>query len=144
MSLLYADDVVLSADNAVDLELVIRIVEEITQTYGIITSIRKTRITPMKQMEDASRKIAKGKEVQTLPLNINIHSENIKTVDEFCCLGCHFTRDCSAERGIDARLSKASIAFNVLWHVVMVQKNSFHNSTSPHLSIMCSPSASLR
>ena len=111
LSLLYADDVVLSADNAIDLELAICIFEEITQTYGIIMSIKKTRIMPVKLMEeDVSRKIVKGKEVQTPPLNINIRSEDVKTVDEFCYPGCHFTRDCSAEREIDVRLSKASTA----------------------------------
>ena len=123
LSLLYADDVVLSADNVVDLELAICTFEEITQTYGIIMSIKKTRIMPVKQMEeDVSRKIVKGKEVQTRPLNINIRSEDIKTADEFCYLGYHFTRDCSAEREIDVRLSKASTAFNMLRHVVWYRK----------------------
>jgi hypothetical protein len=121
LALLYAYDLTLCADNTSDLELAIQAFEETSQRYGLTMSVKKTCIMPVRQMdEDASRRIIKGKEVPPPSLNINIRSEPIQTVDEFCYLGCYFTRDFSNNREIDARLAKASTAFNMLRHVICV------------------------
>ena len=86
-------------------------------------SIKKTCTMPVKQMEeDTSRRIIKGKEVLLPPLDISIRGEDIQTVDEFCYLGYHFTRDFSPGREIEVRLAKASTAFNMLRHVVWYRK----------------------
>ena len=86
-------------------------------------SIKKTCIMPMKQMEeDATRKIIRGQETTHPTININIRGEEIQTVEEFCYLGCLFTRDFSSGREIDVRLTKASTAFNMLRHAVWYRR----------------------
>ena len=123
LTLMYADDVVVTTDNATDLQLVIHVFEEVSQEFGITMSIKKTCTMPVKQMEeDTSRRMIKGKEVLLPPIDIRIRGEDIQTVDEFCYLGYHFTRDFSPGKEIEVRLAKASTAFNMLRHVVWYRK----------------------
>ena len=105
-----------------------------TTGLSVLTmSVKKTCIMPVRQMdEDASRRLIKGKEVPPPSFNINIRSEHIQTVDEFCYLTYYFTRDFSNIREIDARLAKASTAFSMLRHVIWYRKTV---SISARLSI---------
>ena len=123
LALLYADDLTLCADNTLDLEMAIQAFEETSQRYGLTMSVKKTCVMPVRQMDvDASRRILEGKEVPPPSFNINIRSERVQTVEEFCYLGYYFTRDFSDSREIDARLAKASKAFNMLRHVIWYRK----------------------
>ena len=119
LALMYADDVVGCFESATDLEIFVHIFEDISQQYGITMSIKKTCIMQCKQLkEDSSRRIIKGEEAVHPLIDINIRNETIATVDEFCYLGCHFTRDFSCSREMEVRLAKATTAFNMLRHVV--------------------------
>ena len=120
---MYADDVVRCFDNATHLEIFVHTFEEISQRYGITMNIKKTCIMQCRQLkEDNARKIIKGEEVTHPKIDINIRNDTIVNVDDFCYLGCHFTRDYSSGREIEVRLSKATTAFNMLRHVVWYRK----------------------
>ncbi|CAM4859591.1 unnamed protein product [Rotaria socialis] len=119
LALLYADDVVGCFDNVTDLKLFVGVFEEVSQEYGITMSIKKTCVMQCRQLKvDASRKIIKGEEIIHPLIDITIRNDTLAMVDEFCYLGCCFTRTFSFDREIEMRLEKATTAFNMLRHVV--------------------------
>ncbi|CAF4323424.1 unnamed protein product [Rotaria sp. Silwood2] len=123
LALLYADDVLGCFDNTTDLKLFVRIFEEVSQEYGITMSIKKTYIMQCTQLKvDTSKKIIKDEEIIHPQIDITIRNDTVAMVDEFCYLGCCFTRTFSFDREIEMRLEKATVAFNMLRHVVWYQK----------------------
>ncbi|CAF2978054.1 unnamed protein product [Rotaria sp. Silwood2] len=123
LALLYADDVVGCFDNTTDLKLFVRIFEEVSQEYGITMSIKKTCIMQCTQLKvDTSKKIIKDEEIIHPQIDITIRNDAVAMVDEFCYLGCCFTRTFSFYHEIEMRLEKATVAFNMLRHVVWYQK----------------------
>ena len=83
--LLYADDLVMTCNSAIDLELFIQCFEEVTQKFGLTTSVKKTCIMSLKQLQQdrTTNKIIKDEEVDNLNPTIIIRNETIETVDEF-------------------------------------------------------------
>ncbi len=123
LALLYADDLVVMCDNALDLEIFIETFEQITQELGMTMSVKKTCIMTLKQLrEDAARRVIKDQEVPVPNMHINIRNQTIEIVDQFSYLGCYVTRDQSSEKEIETRLSNASTAFNMLRHVIWYRK----------------------
>ncbi|CAF3906760.1 unnamed protein product [Rotaria sp. Silwood1] len=123
LALLYADDVVGCFDNATDLQLFVGIFEEVSQEYGITMSTKKTCIMQCRQLKmNTSRKIIKDEEFMYPQIDITIRNDTITMVDEFCYLGCYFTRTFSFHREMDVRLAKATTAFNMLRHVIWYRK----------------------
>ncbi len=123
LALMYADDLVTICDNNLDLEIFIQTFDQITQDFGLTMSVKKTCIMSLQQFQqDATRKIIKSQEVAASKIHINIRNHTIQTVDQFSYLGCYVTRDHSSDKEIETRLSKASIAFNMLRHIIWYRK----------------------
>ncbi|CAF3297940.1 unnamed protein product, partial [Rotaria sp. Silwood2] len=122
--LLYADDLVTMCDSATDLELFIQCFEQVTQEFGLTMSVKKACIMSLKQLQQdlTTKKVIKDQEVDNPNLTITIRNETIETVNEFRYLGCYVTRDQSIEKELEARLAKASTAFNMLRHVIWYRK----------------------
>ena len=113
-TLMYADDLVTMCNNSLDLEIFIQSFEQISQETGSTMNVKKTCIMSLKQLQDSTRKIIKNQEVAALNINVIIRNKTIEMVDEFSYLGYYITRDNSLDKEIEARLSKASAAFNML------------------------------
>ena len=123
LTLMYADDLVAMCNNALDLEIFIQSFEQLSQETGLTMNIKKTCIMSIKQLqEDSTRKVIKNQEVAAPNINVIIQNKTIEMVDEFSYLGHYVTRDNSLDKEIEARLSKASAAFNMLRHIIWYRK----------------------
>ncbi|CAF1656013.1 unnamed protein product, partial [Adineta ricciae] len=119
LALMYADDLVTMCDIMADLEIFIRIFQQVTQQFGLTMSIKKTRVMSLKQLrEDATRRLIKDQEVPANNFPIIIRNQTIEIVEEFSYLGFRVNREQTMEEEIETRLSKASTAFNMLRHAI--------------------------
>ncbi|CAF2913593.1 unnamed protein product [Rotaria sp. Silwood2] len=123
LALLYAVDLVAMCETAPDLATFIRTFEKVTQEVGLTMSVKKTCIMTLQQFEeDQNRKILKQNEVIFPDIDITMRNQKIKTVESFTYLVCKITRDQKSDSEINARLTKAAIAFNMLRHVMWSRK----------------------
>ncbi|CAF1345864.1 unnamed protein product [Didymodactylos carnosus] len=119
----YADDLVAMCDNAADLESFVRAFEKVTQELSLTMSIKKTCIMSLKQLkEGAARKIIKDQEVDTSDIDIISRNQKIDIVEFAAYLGCFVCRNHFPEKEIETRITKASVAFNMLRNVIWYRK----------------------
>ncbi|CAF4230155.1 unnamed protein product [Rotaria magnacalcarata] len=124
LALLYADDLVVVCETAIDLEKFIKSFEKVTQQFGLTMSIKKTCLMSLQQLkEDQHRKVLKGQNVNYTDIDINIRNQKIETAVSFTYLGCIITNDQRHDTELSARLTKASKAFNMLRHAIWHRKS---------------------
>ncbi|CAF1359914.1 unnamed protein product [Rotaria magnacalcarata] len=124
LTLMYADDVMVTCNSANDLEKFIKTFEKMTQEFGLTMSIKKTCIMSLKQLkEDSARRIFKGEEVDIPDIDIVIRNQKVDIVEYCAYLGCFVSRDQSPEKEIETRIAKASKAFNMLRNRIWYRKS---------------------
>ena len=110
---LFADDCALMADTEVDLQLIVSKFAEVSQLFGLTISLGKTEV--LYQPSPASTVYD--------PPTILIWDTALKTVEHFKCLGSVISSDCSLDREISTRISKASQALGCRCTHVMNHKS---------------------
>jgi hypothetical protein len=124
LALLYADDLVVMCETAVDLDKFVRSFEKVTQQFGLTMSIKKTCLMSLQQLkEDQHRKVLKGQNVNHSDININIRNQKIETADSFTYLGCTITKDQRQDTELSIRLAKVARAFNMVRHAIWHRKS---------------------
>ncbi|CAF3348204.1 unnamed protein product [Rotaria socialis] len=122
--LMYADDLVAMFSSLQDLDKFILTSEKITQKYELTMSVKKTMTMSMEEFEvDSNGKLNKQKKIQHPDLNIVIRNQKVEITDKFTYLGCAISRDQKMKMELEARLTKATTAFNMLRNVVWYRKN---------------------
>jgi hypothetical protein len=124
LALLYADDLVVMCETAVDLDKFVRSFEKVTQQFGLTMSIKKTCLMSLQQLkEDQHKKVLKGQNVNYTDIDIKIRNQRIETADSYTCLSCTITKDQRQDTEISVRLTKAAKAFNTLRHGIWHRKS---------------------
>jgi hypothetical protein len=119
VTLMYADDLIVMCNHIGELQKFIHIFENVTQKYGLTMSVKKTCIMSIQQFrQDIHGKILKDQEVDQPNIDIIIRNQKIETTNSFCYLGCVISRDQRHDNEIEARLTKATTAFNMLRNVI--------------------------
>ena len=109
-ALLYADDTALLASSYHDLCLMIKVLDEVTQEWGLTISIPKTKIMVWQAPKDEVRE------------TMILRGEVVDEVEEFKYLGSVFTSEGGDIRDVDVRISRAWAAFHKLKKRVWRQK----------------------
>ena len=107
-----------------ELEQLVQIFEILTQKYDSTMNIKKTVIISLKQSQQDSTGRSIKEQVANQPdLNMMIRNGKMESTESFIYLGCCITKDQKMEKKIRMRISKASVAFNVLKHCIWRRKS---------------------
>ena len=110
----YADDMAMVADSMDVLEEILRGFNSMCEGMGLTISGRKTKILAVRPVCSRS---APPRSVQLAD-----RDERVEVVEEFEYLGSTIAQDCSLDREIDRRISKASRTFSSLYSVIWCRK----------------------
>ncbi|CAF0847275.1 unnamed protein product [Didymodactylos carnosus] len=117
LALMYADDLVTMCKSADELEKFITTFEKVIQGFRLTMSVKNTCIKTLKQLkEDSARRIIKDEEADIPDIDIVIRNQKVDIVEFFA--GCFVSRDQSPEIETEARIAKASTAFNMLRNAI--------------------------
>ena len=110
----YADDMTLVSDSMDVLEEVLRTLHTTCSGMGLSISCKKSKILAVCPTNSTSMQ----------PRAVRLCSDEVPVavVEDFEYLGCTFSHDCSLDREISKRISKASQAFRSLYRVLWCQK----------------------
>jgi exonuclease III len=109
--LLYADDVVLFAHTPEDIQVMLACWDRISYEYGLITSVKKTKIMFVAKPDDL-----------VLPA-FSIRDQPVEVVTSFRYLGVTLTSDAQMDTEISTRVSSAHNAWNKYKYTVFLNKH---------------------
>ena len=110
----YADDMALVSDSMDALEEVLRSLSAVCSGVGLSITSKKTKILMIRPSTSLS--------VQPRAVQLKPDEELVAVVEEFEYLGSTISQDCTLDREISRRISKASRTFSSLYRVLWCRK----------------------